>query len=461
MGVICSDKERKKNKEITKTIDINNKIEGNLIQDVEQNQNKLRSIPNSNYIKTRCFFRLNDLSKNKIYENYIDINKRIIDLIIDLKLRVNADFIIEFENNKTLNNNSLNENFGDMMNEIFDNNIPDIIDMKYKYLGLEIPENLNDIIKEYTESNQIIGSISLDNQDIFYIITYESETNQIKQYYYKIKDNEELIKYNSFTAFCNAKGYLFFSGGENENDRTYDPEKSVFKYNDFFCIDLNKLNENKDKLIIKNLPNLIESRTWHSMIYIPYKYIFIVGGSNTKSVEIYNMETNEIKKDSELNEYRSECTLCLVNNVYLYSFGGFIINQEYNKSIERCNLLKEKRGWDYVNFNEKKEFIPSFFGISYFKNDEILLIGGTDNGDEKHYDYIYKLGNNEECKDEIDNFNCNLSEANTTFRDKLFTPINESKSVNIPLVVGGDIKIYILDMDKGEISIQKCNELSN
>ena len=71
------------------------------------------------------------------------------------------------------------------------------------------------------------------------------------------------------------------------------------------------------------------------MIYVPNKYIFIVGGSNTKSLQIYNMETNEIKKDCELNEYRNESTLYLVNDEYLYDFCGFIIHREYNTTIER------------------------------------------------------------------------------------------------------------------------------
>ena len=56
------------------------------------------------------------------------------------------------------------------------------------------------------------------------------------------------------------------------------------------------------------------------MIYVPNKYIFIVGGSNTKSVELYDMEEKKITKDSELNELRCECTLFLVNNMYLYAF---------------------------------------------------------------------------------------------------------------------------------------------
>ena len=193
------------------------------------------------------------------------------------------------------------------------------------------------------------------------------------------------------------------------------------------------------------------------MIYIPYKYIFIVGGSNTKSVEICNMETNEINKDSELNDYRSECTLWLVNNIYLYAFCGFLLHQNFNKTIERCNLLKEERKWDFVDIIEKNgiNFTPSFFGVSYFRNDnEILLIGGNDNGDEKHFDYIYKIGKNEEDNIHIVNFNYNLNEDNSVYRDKLFMLIDHKKSVNIPLIIGDDIKIFILDLYNGEISIK-------
>ncbi len=44
---------------------------------------------------------------------------------------------------------------------------------------------------------------------------------------------------------------------------------------------------------------------------------------------------------------RIEVNVCLVNNIYLYAFYGFLIHQEYNKIIERCNLLKEERKWEY------------------------------------------------------------------------------------------------------------------
>ena len=434
-----------------------NQDEGKIEINEDNNSSKnFKSIQNKNLQKKIYKYKLKDLSTNEIYQNQIEDNIKIGELISSLDLRSNGDFVIEFENNMKIGFDKINETFNDVLLEIFNNNIPEIIEMNYIYKGLDIPLNIYDIKRAYIESNNIIGSAILDNPDLFCIITYEKKMELLKPYFYKRNDNEVLNKFNLFTAFCNAKGNLYFSGGDNE--QTYDPDKSNLKYNDFFYIDLTKLKDNKNKIIINELPNLKESRTWHSMIYIPFKYIFIVGGSNTKSVEIFNMETNEIKKDSELNDYRSESTLCLVNNVYLYAFCGFLLHQNFINTIERCNLLKEERKWDFVNIIEKNglNFKPSFFGISYFRNDnEILLIGGNDNGDEKHFDYIYKIGENEEDKDQIDNFNCKLNEDNSVYRDKLFMLIDDKISANIPLIIGDDIKIYILDLYKGEVLIKK------
>ncbi len=447
--------------EIKENLEIN--VDSPKIQEIKEAEveggTKLRNIPkNMTIIKTQYNCKVIDSSTNYEFVKEMNSDDTLGDLINRTNLRENGDFIIEFENNFKIDYDKINDRFGELMSEVFKNNIPEVIIMNYSYKGLDISK---DIIKGYIESNKIIGSAVLDNQELFCIITYENEMNLITPYYYKKKDNEDLEKFNLFTAFCNGKGKLYFSGGENEQG--CDPDKTIAKYNDFFYIDLTNLKENKDKIIVKNLPNLNESRTWHSMIYIPNKYIFIVGGSNTKSVEIYNMETNEIKKDSELNELRSECTLCLVNNTYLYAFCGFLLYQEHIITIERCNLLKEERKWDYVNINDKNgvSFRPSFFGVSYFRNNELLLIGSNDNGDEKYFDYIYKYGNNEDEKDEIEEFKCNLTENNRLFKDKLFLPINDHESINIPLMIGEDIKIFILNTNNGEITIEKHQESDN
>ena len=136
--------------------------------------------------------------------------------------------------------------------------------------------------------------------------------------------------------------------------------------------------------------------------------------------------------------------------MYLYAFFGFVLHQEYNNAIERCNLLKENRKWEYVNY-EKSEGLDlklSFFGISYFKDNELLLIGGNDNDNEKRYDYKYIISQNEEEKDIIKEFNCELTENNVVFRDKLFLPTGENSSINIPVFVGENVKIFILENGK-------------
>ena len=456
MGTCSSRDTRKIKPEVKQTPIEDKKIDINIEEGNKININgdkpeifKSKSIQNVNFGPSDYNYKLKDTLTNDIIEDKIPGNCKIYELLEKNKLRINGDFVLVFNNNNEIRSDRINEKFEDLMNEIFKDNKPNEIIMSYTYKGLDIPE---DIKKEYIDSNKIIGSAILDNQELFIIITYERENSKITPYHYKIKENEELSKFNLFTAFCNANGCLYFSGGETEQS---DPNKTVTKYNDFFYVDLTKLNDNPDKIITNELPNLIEPRTWHSMIYVPNKYIYIVGGSNTKSVELYNMETNEIIKDSELNEIRSECTLCLVNNMYLYAFYGFLINQEYNKTIERCNLLKEERKWEYVDYNNENEnnFSISFFGISYFSENELILIGGNDNGDEKHNDYIYKIGENRE-EDEIKEFDCNLMDTNNVFREKLFMPIDNDKSVNIPLMIGDEIKILILDTNTGKINMQ-------
>ena len=454
MGTCSSKNTRKKNPNEENPPLVNQKIEinaedGNKIIRDEPEILRSKNILNSNFGPSDYNYKLKDTLNNKEIEDNIPGNCKIYELLEKHKLRINGDFVLVFDNNYEIRSDKINEKFDDLINEIFKDNKPNEIIISYSYKGLDIPE---DIKKEYIDSNTIIGSAILDNQELFVIITYERENSKITPYHYKRKENEELSKFNLFTAFCNAKGCLYFSGGETEQT---DPDKTVAKYNDFFYVDLTKLNNNLDKIIINELPNLNEPRTWHSMIYVPNKYIFIVGGSNTKSVELYNIETNEIIKDSELNEIRCECTLCLVNNIYLYAFYGFLINQEYIKTIERCNLLKEERKWEYVEYKNVSDqnLNISFFGISYFSENEIILIGGNDNGDDNHYDYIYKIGENGE-DDEIKEYYCNLMDTNNVFREKLFLPIDNNKSVNIPLIIGDRIKILLLDTNTGKIDMQ-------
>jgi hypothetical protein len=443
MGVCHSEGKKKTGKNET-TNQITAENEGGAIEDPI----KLRVAKRTLHPKDNEY-NVNWINRNDNTETKITIkgNQILSQLLKDkMNLNENADYEIEFENGQKIQNDKKDNECGEILQSIFGKDIPEIISMKFLYKGLDLPENA---IQSYIEDNTIIGSAVLDNAETFGIITYDINTKLISSYNYNISDYPILNNINNFTAYCNAKGLLYFSGGESEI--TNDLDKTSLKYNDFFALDLTTLTN--DKLEINELPNLNEPRTWHSMIYVPNKYIFIVGGSNTKSVELYDIEQKKLTKDSELNEIRCECTLCLVNNMYLYAFFGFVLHQEYNNAIERCNLLKEKRKWEYVNYEKSEGFDLnlSFFGISYFKDNELLLIGGNDNDNERRNDYHYIISQNEGEKDIIKEYNCELTENNIVFRDKLFSPISENSSINIPVFVGENIRIFI--MENGTINI--------
>ena len=104
-----------------------------------------------------------------------------------------------------------------------------------------------------------------------------------------------------------------------------------------------------------------------------------------------------------------------------------------------------------VIYSKKIEFNPSFFGISYFQNNDLLLIGGNDTGEGERHDYIYKIGKEDNENDEIEEYKLELKEKLSIFKDKFFIPIKDDKAVNIPMIIGDDIKVIILDTQNGEI----------
>ena len=443
----CGEEKNKRDTDKIKTNPVNdNNIQTVIEPPNEETNDKLKAAPQ---IKKSYTIKFLNKDKNQENNKIIEGDSSMNQILSNMKLKKNSDYIIEFDNKLTIGADKKDEKFENILNELFKNNIPEVINMKYTQKGLDIPEN---VVQAYRENTKIIGSAILDNPETFGIITYENNTRELNPYYYQRSEYPELNTLNSFTAYCNAKNCLYFSGGEKE--QPYEKEDNSLPYDEFICIDLTELSTNKNKLVINKLNNLINPRTWHSMIFVPNKYIFIVGGSNTKSVELYDIEEKKLTEDSELNEIRCECTLCLVNNTYLYAFYGFLLHQDYNNSIERCNLLKEERKWENINVIENcaVKFKPSFFAISYFLKDNLLLIGGNDTGEDERNDYIYKFGKEENQKDEIEDYKFELKENLNIFKDKLFMPLENNKAVNIPLIIGGEIKVIILDTENGEVT---------
>ena len=475
MGSCTSKKRSNQNKIIVSNALINNQ------------QLKSQKILNYNYQNTfpKSLKLIITEIKNELIINdniIIDIepNKTLNDLYIQININTKSEYDIKLSDEQIITNIRNNKTIFDILFPYISkiNNFQNKINITLIYKGLQIPDN---IIEAYIGKNPIIGSPIFDNPDYIAIITFNTKNKELKLFNYNQKEREFslLNKFNSFTAYCNANGYLYISGGEDEQSQDF--EKSVIEFNDFFCIDLNQLNPNnnnifndnnlsdnltntndKNDFYIKHLPNLLEPRTWHSMIFVPDKYIFIVGGS-TKSVELYDIEKNILTKDSELNEMRNECSLCMVNNTYLYCFFGFLLHQTFNCTVERCNLRKNLRIWEYVQFNtnENMQFIPSFFCASYYKNNEIILFGGNDSIEETNKSYIVKIRMEENNLDEINEFSNFDGEKLGVFRDKLFTPIDNNYAINIPLIYGENIQLLFFNMDSGEIERKDYNDIFN
>ena len=385
-------------------------------------------------------FEIIDTVHNRSEERLINNNITLSELLSMLNYNTLGDLEIRLKDSTSLNDD-LNTNLKD----IIDKNFPEVKLLTYQILvttkGLSIPF---DVKSAYKIMSPIIGNPIFENSKMFGVSLYYKKNSTLETFYFNKNDYKELEKFNSFTSFCSAMGKLYISGGQNEEQSHI--ENIEEEYNDFISIDMNNLN--KDNLNMDILSNLVTKRSWHTMIFIPNQYIFIVGGLNTQKVEIYDIGKNEIYVDSELKENRCEPTMCVVNNIYLYAFCGFTPYKNFNITIERCNLLKKKREWEYVVYSNS--MIGSFFGVSYFKDDEILLISSKDNLDDENKSYTFKMGTEEDVPDEINEIVLQFSDVRT-FKDKLFYPIYENFSVNSPLIIGENKKVLILNTNSGDI----------
>lgn len=447
MGTCGAAEKNKKKGDTTKT---------NTTKNPQPNENtgiKLKGAPRKieepSIPQTFKFNIIDVKNNNELIEKEINNDGTLIQLFDSIGISLLGDFDIVLGNGNNLND-EMDTKISDLLNTQYrGKEKPPVFEIIFTNKGLSIPK---DVKKAYIESTPIIGNPIFDNSDLFGIIIYERDTNFLVPHRFPAKLNESLLKYGSFSAYCNAKGKLFISGGEN--DVSASQENVNEKYNSFFSIDLQNLNDDSS-IEVNHLPNLIEPKTWHSMIFIPNNYIFIVGGSDSKTVELFNLESQELKVDSELNEERSESTLCLVNNTYLYCFCGFLFQSQYIKTIERCNLLNETRQWDYVEYNiDPNNFNVSFFGVSYFKDNELLLIGGNDNAEQQNKSYIFKPPTKENSCAEITEFT-EQNQVVGVFREKLFIPIENEQAINIPLITGDDFQYFSININTGNIEIKK------
>ena len=373
----------------------------------------------------------------------IDANEKLFSIIKVLRKKEDADYNFYDSNNVLINDKKDEE-----ISKIFKKKNKILITIKK--VSLDLVENNR---KYFADNTSLIGTVTFNNNSSLGIFIYNTQTKQIISYEYTYDKYPLLKNINNFTSFCNAKNSLFISGGEDESN-------SNQGQNLFIKINLEEIASKE--LNYSSLISLKYKRYWHSMIFIPEKYIYIIGGPGTKETELYDIENNAMIPSESLNYERCEPSLILVNNKYLYCICGYQLDNNFLDTIEKCDLNKRERKWEIVNYQIKsgeniildRSLIVSFFGVSYIK-DDILLIGDKENNKVINPNYLLKP--NDKDIDIIEEYGYIEGDNTRLFSEKFFIPINENESIALPFKKG-DAKILIVNNNDGNIKEIILNE---
>ena len=224
-----------------------------------------------------------------------------------------------------------------------------------------------------------IGKLCFEPIDLF---IYDTKKRLFHVQKYKEEENPNFEKLTSTSSCCNGDDKLYISGGI-DNDKDIIDKLWIF--------DLVTYN-------VECLSNLAPKNN-HSMIYIPSKYVFLVGGNDTK-VLYFDINEKEIQSWGELNKKRLEPALIQMNN-YLYVFDN--VNKNENNlelTFERTDLLSDKPCFEIIEPNLAENIagniIPKYFGVAKESEESIIFLGGNildeqyDNNDIKNYRYNIK-----------------------------------------------------------------------
>ena len=371
-----------------------------------------------------------EIEVTKLYED---------NTLSDLEAFITPDSIDEF-NFYTSDNYSLD----DLVERPFKewHNINKTLRIKLIRAGLHIP---NEVRKYIAKRTYLIGGLTFDKPNTFGLFIFNKMNNSTLSFEYSTNIYLQLKTVNQFSAYCNALNKLYISGGELNNNQITD---------NFISIDLTQVQQNI--FIPTTLCNLKKKRYWHSMIFIPEKYIFIIGGPNEVEVELYDMEKNVSVIDSRLNTDRCEPSLILVNEKYLYTFFGFHLYESFINTIERCNINKKIRNWEIVNYklSNTPNLSKAFFGVSYVGNN-IILVSDKENQNDLKPNYILSPGQNN--MDTISDEGILNSKSSRLFGEKFFIPFTEEESINLAFK-SGEPKIFIVNNINGAINELCLNE---
>ena len=264
------------------------------------------------------------LSKNKIFEKKVPLGSLRKSLIID-----------------NLNNENLKEKFSTI--QIKRNN-------NLKNSNLNLLDIEKGIYRIDSKSNKII---------FFNLITYKFESEHFSNC-----DNYSFLKKytkKNFITYTNKTGFYILTENEIEEN------------NNFFYLNPSK----------HFLRKLISPKAYHKnsalISYSNNDNIICFSGSNTTSVEIYDILKKNWSFLPYLNNAYSDSSLLIIDKYKLYCFFGYdYIKGNYNKNIIWIDL-KNPIEWNVINVNLEIKNHFAFINNNFNNNNNInvFILGGV------------------------------------------------------------------------------------
>ena len=336
-----------------------------------------------------------DIITNKIFSKTIPFKS----ILISEGLPYDIDYIIE----KTV------IDINKPLIELISNNIDEITDLELIIESEDILDT-SDNIDIFKNNSNFYYKILSPYEKPFRILFFNSQENNIsiKKYDKDTLIFFDLINFSLFNAsYCNTFNDLYLTNGENN-----------------FLYKINNI-----KINIEKLDEIPWKKKFHSMIYIPKKYIFFIGGNNR--VTFYYEYINKIFKLWAPLKYKEKNPgLIYLNKTYIYCFGHQKKLGDLN-FIERTNI-KRKPKWDVINIKLSEPFNLKKYATVLSNDNKIFFLGGKKIKDERIF--FFDLTNNEINKTTQINTAMKLNETN-------FYNINQFTSVIIPQESNGDIKL--------------------
>lgn len=222
------------------------------------------------------------------------------------------------------------------------------------------------------ENENFVFTLQPESPNVF---VYSEQRQKVKKFLVKFP----MLKTEKFflkgCSWVNANGKLYVCGGMHK-DSTLS--------NEFFFYDHN---ENSIKL----LKELNQHRANHSMIFYD-NLIYIVGGENSSTTEIYDVVNNTLLKKDNINFEQVDNPILWIHNGYLYSFFGIKAGKSVS-FVQRSNLKLDNLKWEKVTFKKSADVQCNIYGSGIIPcgNSEIYFFGGKNENTVTNQSIIFNF----------------------------------------------------------------------